>query len=204
MSSQQPSANPVTALIAELSRLPGIGEKTATRLAYYVLKTERTQVEALAQALLSAKTKVRLCDNCLNFTEQSKCSICSDVKRQTGKVCVVEKPADIMAIENSHRFFGQYHVLHGLLSPLDGVGPSQLHIKELIARAERGEVQEIILALSSSVEGDATGVYLTKLLKPLGITVSKIAHGIPVGGVLEYMDRQTIGRAIENRVASQT
>lgn len=194
--------DPVNCLISELSKLPGIGEKTATRLAYHILKTERPQIEALAQSLMNAKTKVRLCDVCLNFSENETCAICADESRAAGIVCVVEKPADVMAIESSGHFKGRYHVLHGLLSPLDGVGPSQLHIKELLARIERGSLREVILALNSSVEGDATGVYLTKLLKPLGIIVSRIAHGIPVGGVLEYMDRQTIGRAIENRVAS--
>ena len=192
--------DPVAILISELSKLPGIGEKTATRLAYHVLKAERPQVEALANALVNAKSRIRLCASCLAFTENETCDLCRDESRKGELVCIVEKPSDQLAIEMSGSYRGRYHVLHGLLSPLDGIGPQQLHLKELLVRIQTGTKQEIILALSSSIEGDATGVYLTKLLKPLGIKVSRIAHGIPVGGVLEFMDRQTIGRAIENRV----
>ncbi len=195
-------SDPVTKLILELSRLPGIGEKTAMRLAYHILKTDEAQVRALSEALVSAKTKIQLCDSCFTFTEESPCSICSDLRRQSDIVCVVEKPSDVLAIENSQRFHGRYHVLHGVLSPLEGIGPDQVRIRELITRVGAGGLKEVVLALNPTVEGEATGVYLTKLLKPLGIHVTKIAHGIPVGGVLEYVDRQTIGRAIENRIAS--
>lgn len=195
-------SDPVSKLILELSKLPGIGEKTAMRLAYHVLRTSEEDVRSLATTLLDAKQKVRLCQECFTFTEESTCSTCTDLKRKPEIICVVEKPADVMAIENSQRFHGRYHVLHGVLSPLDGVGPEQLRIRELLKRIQIGNVSEVILAINPTVEGEATGVYLTKLLKPLGVNVTKIAHGIPVGGVLEYIDRQTIGRAIENRVAT--
>lgn len=193
--------DPVTRLILELSKLPGIGEKTAMRLAYYILKAEDSDVRALAETLVDTKTKIRLCQQCFTFTEHSPCGICSDARRKPDLICVVEKPADVLAIENSQSYHGRYHVLHGVLSPLDGVGPDQLRIKELIARTS--SQVEVVLAINPSVEGEATGIYLTKLLRPLGVNVTKIAHGIPVGGVLEYIDRQTIGRAIENRVDSR-
>ncbi|MEW6057572.1 MAG: recombination mediator RecR [Bdellovibrionota bacterium] len=195
-------SDPVSKLILELSKLPGIGEKTAIRLAYHILRAEEAEVRSLAETLLETKQKIRLCEECFTFTETALCQICSDSRRKIEIICVVEKPADVLAIENSQRFHGRYHVLHGVLSPLDGIGPEQIRIKELIARLQRSQVNEIILAINPTVEGEATGVYLTKLLKPLGVSVTKIAHGIPVGGVLEYIDRQTIGRAIENRVAS--
>lgn len=195
-------SDPVSKLILELSKLPGIGEKTAMRLAYHVLRTDEADVKSLADSLLDAKRKIRLCSECFTFTEEPVCTMCSDSRRKSEILCVVEKPSDVMAIENSQRFHGRYHVLHGVLSPLDGVGPEQLRIRELLGRLQRGNVSEIILAINPTVEGEATGVYLTRLLRPLGVTVTKIAHGIPIGGVLEYIDRQTIGRAIENRVAS--
>jgi recombination protein RecR len=195
-------SDPVSRLILELSKLPGIGEKTAMRLAYHVLKADEADIRSLVDALMSAKQKITLCQECFTFTESSPCSLCTDSRRKKEIVCVVEKPADVMAIENSQRYQGLYHVLHGVLSPLDGVGPEQLRIRELLGRIGHGDISEVILAINPTVEGEATGVYLTKLLRPLGVTVSKIAHGIPVGGILEYVDRQTIGRAIENRVAS--
>ena len=196
------TSDPILRLISELSKLPGIGEKTATRLAYFILKSDEARVQSLATSLIEAKTLVHLCKTCLTFTETDVCAICSNNLRKQSIICIVEKPADVLAIENSNRYQGSYHVLHGLLSPLDGIGPAQLHIRELLERIKTSGVEEIILALNSSVEGEATGVYLTKLLKPIVDHVTKIAHGIPVGGVLEYMDRQTIGRAIENRVIS--
>jgi recombination protein RecR len=199
-------SDPLAKLIIEFSKLPGIGEKTAMRLAYHVLRAEESDVRALAEGLVDAKTKIRLCETCFTFTQDPSCAICADVRRKSEMICVVEKPADVMAIESSQRFHGKYHVLHGVLSPLDGVGPEQLRIRELIARVQSRMREnlgtEVILAINPTVEGEATGVYLTKLLKPLDVSVTKIAHGIPVGGVLEYIDRQTIGRAIENRVAS--
>ncbi len=195
--------DPVVRLISEFSKLPGVGEKTAMRLAYYVLRTDAHDIQQLTEALTAAKERVRFCEECFTFTELSPCQTCTSPSRNRLLVCVIEKPADLMAIENSQRFTGQYHVLHGVLSPLDGIGPDQLRIRELIARIAKNQIQEVILALNPTVEGEATGVYLTKLLSPLGVTVTKIAHGIPVGGVLEYIDRQTIGRALENRVASK-
>jgi recombination protein RecR len=198
------SADPISRMITELSKLPGIGEKTATRLAFTLLKWDEDKVRALSESILSARLSVKFCRQCLNYTESDVCQICQNASRHNGVICVVEKPTDVVAIENSGRFFGTYHVLHGVLSPLDGIGPSQLHIRELLQRLETHQVKEVVLALNSSVESDATGVYLTKLIKPLGIGVSKIAYGIPVGGVLEFMDRQTIGRAMENRVVSSS
>ena len=197
------NSNPVARLILEFSKLPGIGEKTAMRLAYHVLKTGDGEVKALSDALLVAKNKVRLCDECFTFTEVENCATCASAQRDDQIVCVVEKPSDVLAVENSHRFNGKYHVLHGVLSPLDGVGPEQLKIRELIARLDKGVITEVMLALNPSVEGEATVVYISKLVRPLGVKVTKIAHGIPMGGVLEYLDRQTIGRAIDNRVISQ-
>ncbi len=196
-------SDPVARLILEFSKLPGIGEKTAMRLAYHVLRTNDGEVKSLSDALLAAKNKVRLCEECLTFTEETLCALCVNSQRDSEIICVVEKPSDVMAIENSHRFNGKYHVLHGLLSPLDGIGPEQLRMRELLARISKGVVKEIMLALNPSVEGEATAVYISKLIKPLGVKVTKIAHGIPMGGVLEYLDRQTIGRAIDNRVVSQ-
>lgn len=195
-------SDPIAKLILELAKLPGVGEKTAMRLAYHVLRTDESDVRALAETLLNAKSKVRFCEICFTFTEETPCHNCSNPQRKSDIICVVEKPSDVLAIENSQRFHGRYHVLHGVLSPLDGIGPDQIRIKELLTRIGQGEVREVILAINPTVEGEATSVYLTKLLKPLGVVVSKIAHGIPVGGVLEYVDRQTIGRAIENRVTS--
>lgn len=196
-------SDPVTKLILEFSKLPGIGEKTAMRLAYHVLKTDDMTVRALSDALLSAKVKVRFCEECHTFTEHNVCATCLNSSRKKDFICVVEKPADAMAVENSGRFNGVFHVLHGVLSPLDGVGPEQLRIRELVARIGRNGVGEVVLALNPTVEGEATVVYLSKLLKPLGVKVSKIAQGIQVGGVLEYTDRQTIGRALENRVVTE-
>lgn len=192
--------NPLNRLILEFSKLPGIGEKTAMRLAYHVLKLDELDVRSLSEALLDAKTKIQLCSQCFTFTQEAVCDICSDSRRKSEIICVVEKPSDVMAVENSQRFHGLYHVLHGVLSPLDGIGPDQLRIRELVSRIGAAKnTTEIILAVNPTIEGEATGVYLTRLLTPLGVSVTKIAHGIPVGGVLEYIDRQTIGRAIENR-----
>lgn len=195
-------SDPISKLILELTKLPGIGEKTAMRLAYYILKMDEADVKSIASTLVSTRQNIRFCDQCFTFTESSPCEVCQDSRRSGDAICVVEKPADVLAIENSKRFHGKYHVLHGILSPLDGIGPDQLRIKELLTRVSGGAITEIILAMNPTVEGEATIVYLTKLLRPLGLKVTKIALGIPVGGVLEYIDRQTIGRAIENRVMS--
>ncbi len=194
------NSDPVSRLIFELSKLPGIGEKTATRLAYFILKQDTQFAQSLSDALLDAKSKIGLCDICLTFTDISPCRLCSDSQRQKNLVCVVERPADVMAIEQSGSHQGSYHVLHGVLSPLDGIGPDDLKIRELLERIKAGTIEEMILATNPSVEGEATAMYIGRLARTLGVKVTKLAHGIPVGGSLEYSDRQTIGKALQNRV----
>lgn len=194
------NSDPVSRLIFELSKLPGIGEKTATRLAYFILKQDTQFAQSLSEALLDAKSKIGLCDTCMTFTDVSPCRLCTDLQRQKNLVCVVERPADVMAIEQSGSHQGSYHVLHGALSPLDGIGPDELKIRELLERIKAGTIEEIILATNPSVEGEATAMYIGRLARTLGVKVTKLAHGIPVGGSLEYSDRQTIGKALQNRV----
>jgi recombination protein RecR len=196
--------DPVAKLIYELSKLPGIGEKSATRLAFYILKQDRSYSESLAEALLAAKSKIGLCGTCFTFTDTDPCRICSATNRDQHTLCVVEKPSDVPPIENSGGFRGLYHVLHGVLSPLDGVGPEELKISELLKRirisaSDSAPVAEVILATNPSVEGEATAHYLSRLLKPLGIKITQLAYGIPMGGTLEYTDKQTIGKALTNR-----
>jgi recombination protein RecR len=195
-------SDPVSKLIFELSKLPGIGEKTATRLAYYVLKQDAAYEASLAEALVAAKQKIGLCSMCFTFTDTDPCRICADDARDRAMICVVERPSDLNSIELSGTYKGVYHVLHGALSPLDGIGPDELKIRELLdrLRAPVAPVREVILAMNPSVEGDATALYLTRLVRPLGLRVTQLAHGIPMGGQLEYTDRQTIGKAIENRM----
>jgi len=188
------------ALIAEFSRLPGIGRKTAQRLALYVLKRPRHDVEQMAAALLQVKDNVRTCTICCNITEDDPCSICTSNRRSHTLICVVEEPNDVFAIERSNEFRGLYHVLGGSLSPLEGIGPEDLHIRELLDRVGQG-VEEIILAMNPNVEGEATTLYLTKLLKPFGVRLTRIARGIPMGSDLEYTDAATISRAFEGRIA---
>ncbi len=195
-------------LIFELSKLPGIGEKSATRLAYSILKKDDAYVHQLSQAILNAKSKTQFCERCFNFSNEPLCSICRNDRRDITLVCVVEKPSDIHPIEGTNRFEGLYHVLHGVLSPLDGIGPEEIKMKALIKRLEESKdttqasdpVKEVILALNPTVEGDATALYIAKQVQPLGIRVTKLAHGIPIGGQLEYSDRQTIEVAMNNRV----
>ena len=194
------SHDPVSKLIFELSKLPGIGEKTATRLAYFVLKQDETYARALAEALVNAKQKIGLCSQCFTFTDTDPCRICASPERDRDAICIVERPSDVFAIDQSGSFRGVYHVLHGVLSPLDGVGPEELKIRELLARVGTRPVRELIVATNPSVEGEATAMYLARLMRPLGAKVTKLAHGIPVGGMLEYTDRQTIGKALENRM----
>jgi recombination protein RecR len=186
-------------IIRELSKLPGIGEKTATRLAYHLLRTSRYDVEQLAQALLALRNEIKFCSVCLGLTDQDPCSLCSDERRDAGVLCVVEQPPDIAAIERSAQFRGRYHVLHGRLSPLDGIGPDELRIAELLHRLEGGAVHEVVIATNPTVEGEATALYLAKLIKPLSVRVTRIAHGLPVGGDVEYADSTTLGRALEGR-----
>lgn len=187
-------------LIEEFAQLPGIGRKTAQRLALHILKQPREEVVKMARALVNVKDRIRYCSTCWNITESDPCPICAGPKRDRSIVCVVEEPNDVMAVEKTNEFRGLYHVLGGSLSPLDGIGPDELKIRELLARVG-GDVQEVILALNPNVEGEATTLYLTKLLKPLGVKVSRIARGIPVGGDLEFADEATLSRAIEGRIA---
>lgn len=192
----------VSRLIYELSKLPGIGEKTATRLTYFILKQDENYSRSLADALIQAKQKTKLCDVCMTFTDTDVCNICLNSERDQKIVCIVERPSDLRSIEMSGKFRGQYHVLHGALSPLDGIGPEELKIKEFLARLknEATPIQEVIVAMNPSVEGDATALYLARLIKPLGIKLTQLAHGIPMGGQIEYADRQTVGKAVENRM----
>jgi len=194
------SGDAVSRLVFELAKLPGIGEKTATRLAYYILKQEEGFARGLSEAILAAKQKIGLCSECATFTDQEVCPICANSERNAEVLCVVERPSDVLTLEQSGTHKGLYHVLHGVLSPLDGVGPDDLKIRELLLRLQKLPVKEVILAMNPTVEGEATGLYLGRLIKPAGIRVTQLAHGIPVGGQLEYTDRQTLGRALQNRV----
>ena len=192
---------PLANLYEQLRRLPGVGSKTAMRLAYHIIDMPAEEVQQLAEALSSAKKSIHYCSQCYNLTDGDKCAICSDPSRDNFTICVVEQPQDIAAMERSHGYNGLYHVLHGVLSPLDGVGPDKLRIRELFQRLQRESISEIIIATNSDVEGEATATYLAQLLKPIGITVSRIAHGLPMGGDLEYADEVTLSKALENRRA---
>jgi recombination protein RecR len=186
-------------LIQEFSRLPGIGKKTAQRLAYYVLDMEQEEALGLAKAIVRAKETIRYCDICMNLTEESPCSICSDAKRDESKILVVEQPRDVLAMERMREYRGKYHVLHGHISPMEGIGPDEIRIQELLKRIGLEPVEEVILATNPTVEGEATAMYLGRLLKPLGVKTTRIAHGIPVGGDLEFADEVTLSKALENR-----
>jgi len=190
---------PLARLYEQLRRLPGVGSKTAMRLAYHVLDMSQEDVSLLAKALLEAKQAIHYCSRCFNLCDSELCEICQDEGRDQSVICVVEQPQDLMAMEKTQGFKGVYHVLHGVLSPLDGIGPEQLKIKELLYRLQGGKVQEIIVATNSDVEGEATAAYLAQLIKPLGIKVSRLAHGLPIGGDLEYADEITLYKALENR-----
>lgn len=195
------NADPIARLVQQLAKLPGIGEKTATRLAFHVLRSPLTYAQELAAALIDVKQRIRLCSSCMNLTEEDPCTICRNEKRDAQVLCVVAHPTDLIAIERTSSFRGRYHVLHGVLSPLDGVGPDDLRIRELLERLGRqgSEVREVILATSPNVEGEATAIYLAKTIKPLGLKVSRIASGVPMGGELEYADGATLHRALEGR-----
>ena len=190
---------PLARLHQELRRLPGIGSKTALRLAYHVIDLPEEEVRDLAAALIDAKSHIRLCSKCFNLCDGDLCEICQDKERDQSIICVVEQPQDIVAMERSQGYKGLYHVLHGVMSPLDGIGPEQLKIKELLVRLQQGDIKEVIEATNSDVEGEATASYLAHLLKPTGIIVSRIAHGLPIGGDLEYADEITLSKALENR-----
>ncbi len=190
---------PVQDLIDALRRLPGVGSKSAQRLAFHLLKAPAEEAHALADAILSAKQKVAICRTCFNVSEGEQCNFCRDPKRDSTVVCVVEEPGDIIAVERTNEFRGRYHVLGGHISPMDGIGPDDLRIRDLLVRLGAGEIKEVIVCTNPTVEGEATAIYLGKLIKELGVRVTRIASGLPVGGDLEYADEVTLGRALEGR-----
>jgi recombination protein RecR len=192
-------ADPIARLTLLFARLPGVGEKTAQRLAFHVLESEPAYARELAEALLALERDVKLCSRCCNLTAQDPCAICGDAQRDERLLCVVETVPDLLAVERTREFRGRYHVLHGALSPLDGVGPDQLRFKELLARLHDGAVHEVIVATDPTVEGEATALYVARLVKPLGVLVTRIAQGVPMGGDLEYADQVTLARALAGR-----
>ena len=190
---------PLNSVYDQFRRLPGVGNKSALRLAYHIIDMPEEEVRRLAETLLQAKREIRFCKECFNLTDSDVCEICADTKRDHSIICVVEQPQDAMAMERSHGYTGVYHVLHGCLSPLDGIGPENLRIKELLFRLEKEDVKEVILATNSNVEGEATASYLAQLLRHQPVMVSRIARGLPMGGDLEYADEVTLAKALENR-----
>ena len=190
---------PIERMTAELAKLPGIGRKSAQRLAYHLAALPMEQVALLSQALYEGRRAIRLCEKCGNYTAQELCAVCLDTKRREDLLCVVRDPRDVAAMERMHDFHGRYHVLHGVLSPMDGVAPADIRIKELLDRLKGGEVQELILATNPDIEGEATASYIARLAKPLGVKVTRIAHGVPVGSDLEYADEVTLSKAMEGR-----
>lgn len=190
---------PMQALIDALSRLPGIGPKSAQRIAFHLIKSDDRDVEVLSSSIIKAKATVRFCERCSNFAETTLCHFCSDDRRDSTTICVVEESRDVIAIEKTGEFRGRYHVLLGAINPLDGIGPEQLKIRELLVRIEPENVKEVILCMNPNTEGDVTSMYLARILKPLGVKVTRIASGLPVGGDLEYADELTLGRALEGR-----
>jgi recombination protein RecR len=192
-------AQPIEKLIDEFRKLPGIGAKSAQRLAYSVLRRPREDAERLSRAILEVKEKILYCSRCNNFSDRDPCNYCNNAARSPETICVVEEPNDILAIEKTREYHGQYHVLHGVLSPMNGVGPEDLMLKNLLERLREGNVREIILATNPNVEGEATAIYLAKLLKPIGLKVSRIALGVPVGSDLEFADEVTMSKALEHR-----
>ena len=193
-------AEPLLAAIEELSKLPSIGRKTAQRLALHILKSDKDSVSNLVKAIEELKTKLRFCSRCFNISEKELCDICKSEKREKSIICIVEEASDVIAIERTHEYNGLYHVLGGVLSPLSGIGPDSLKIKELLKRFEDEDIKEIILAINPDTEGETTALYLARLIKPLGIKVSRIARGLPIGGDLEFADEATIGRAVLGRI----
>ncbi len=190
---------PLENLVDQFEKMPGIGHKTAQRLAYYVLNLSKTEADALAKAVTDAHDKIHYCSRCCNLTDRELCPVCQNPARDHSVICVVETPRDATAVENTHEYRGVYHVLHGAISPLNDVGPDNLTIKELLRRLGGEDVQEVIMATNPTVEGDATALYISKLLKPMGVKVTRLAYGIPVGGDLEYADEYTLAKALEGR-----
>ncbi|WP_042278378.1 recombination mediator RecR [[Clostridium] dakarense] len=190
---------PITRLIEEFSKLPGVGRKTAQRLAFHVINMNTNDVEALSKAIVEAKREIKYCSVCCNISDNDICSMCANKNRDASIICVVEDPRDVAAMERTRDYKGQYHVLHGVISPMDGIGPDMIKIKELIQRVGTQDVTEIIMATNPTIEGEATAMYIARLLKPMGIKVTRIAHGLPVGGDLEYADEVTISKALEGR-----
>ena len=193
-------ADSIENLVTELSKLPGIGQKTAQRLAFYILKSSDDEAKKLATAITKAKESMRFCEVCYNITDKETCDVCTDSQRDDSVLIVIEEPKDIISIEKTGDYKGKYHVLQGAISPIDGVGPEELRIKELLARLKDSTVKEVIIATNPNVEGEATAMYIARLLKPLGIKVTRIASGLPVGADLEYADEVTLSRAIEGRI----
>lgn len=192
-------AKPIARLVEELQRLPGVGPKTAQRLAFHLIGSSRESVQNLAQAMLEAKEKTTYCSVCCNLTDTDPCRLCRESGRDRSTICIVEEPRDVVAMERTREFRGLYHVLHGAISPMDGIGPSELKLRELLARLADGKVRELILATDPNIEGDATAMYIARLTKPLGVKVTRVAHGLPVGGDLEYADEVTLAKALEGR-----
>lgn len=190
---------PLEQLVEQFERLPGIGHKSAQRLAYYILGLSKEEAEAFGKAITEAHEKIHYCKVCCNLTDGDLCPVCRNESRDRSIICVVEDPRDVFALERTNEFHGLYHVLHGVISPLSGVGPDQLRIRELLARLTDGQVQEVIMATNPTVEGEATAMYISRIVKPLGIKVTRLAYGIPVGGDLEYADEVTLTRAMEGR-----
>lgn len=193
------AVDPIAGMAAQLSRLPGIGRKSALRLAYYLAAQPEPIVRELAEALLFGREAIRMCSRCGNYTAADPCALCADAKRRQDIICVVRDPRDVAAIERMREYHGSYHVLHGAISPMEGIGPEDIRIRELIARLGTEEVSEVILATNPDIEGEATASYIARMIKPLGVRVTRLAHGMPVGGDLEYVDEVTLGRAFEGR-----
>ena len=192
-------AVPIARLIEEFAKMPGVGKRTAERLAYYVLHLSKEEVAGFAEALINAKEKITFCPVCQSLTDKEPCDICADERRDGSLICVVEKPKDVIKIEKTREFKGLYHVLHGVISPMDGIGPEDIRLKELVQRVASGDVREVIMATNPNLEGETTAMYAAKLLKPFDVKVTRLAHGIPVGGDLEYADEYTLARALEGR-----
>lgn len=195
----QAYTGPISRLIEEFSKLPGVGRKTAQRLAFHVINMNTNDVESLSKAIIDAKREIRYCSICCNITDTDPCSMCSNKNRDSSVICVVEDPRDVAAMERTREFKGKYHVLNGVISPMDGIGPDMIKIKELIVRLGNEDVKELIMATNPTIEGEATAMYIARLVKPMGIKVTRIAHGLPVGGDLEYADEVTITKALEGR-----